>query len=465
MMRSKWIMIGMAGCALAGGIWWSQTAKPRAEAKAAASQSQALLTLPAGGASQTDQQISKWQNLIRLNPKDPLGWVSLGDVLMQKGRETADASYYTHAERAYTKALEQKANHIDALHGLAWVYSVRHEFEKSIEWARKVIAADPKNNLAYGLLGDAAVEMGQYEQALDHYQKMLDLRPDISSYSRGAHLLWLTGDIQSAGVLMAKAIKVGAPYGENTAWCRAQLAMMYFHNGLLIPAEKFLEQSLKQTPNNYHLLLTMGKFKAARKDYTAAIESLKKAIAIAPQHEALVALGDLYTLTGKKTEAEQQFAQVEAMHQLLKANGVQGDSQMARFYADHDRNLPEALAMAQEEYKTRPNVYVMDTLAWTLYKNGRYAEARDLIEKALKRKTPDPSLYFHAGMIYAKMGRIAPAQTYLSKALNLNPNFHPLDARAAQDAMERLARQPHNNTVVSQNSNQETNAWDAQFRH
>ena len=46
----------------------------------------------------------------------------------------------------------------------------------------------PTARRAYGLLGDAAVEMGDYEAAFKHYQKMLDIRPDLSSYSRGAHL-------------------------------------------------------------------------------------------------------------------------------------------------------------------------------------------------------------------------------------------------------------------------------------
>ena len=43
-------------------------------------------------------------------------------------------------------------------------------------------------------LGYAAVEMGDYEAAFTHYQRMLDIRPDLASYARGAHLLFLTGD-------------------------------------------------------------------------------------------------------------------------------------------------------------------------------------------------------------------------------------------------------------------------------
>ena len=65
------------------------------------------------------------------------------------------------------------------------------------------------------------------------YQQMLDIRPDISSYSRGAHLLWLTGDKRKATWLMYKAILTGAPYAENTAWCQTQLALILFNSGAI----------------------------------------------------------------------------------------------------------------------------------------------------------------------------------------------------------------------------------------
>lgn len=388
--------------------------------------------------SPTDQAIARWTARVKQTSQDDSAWVHLGNALMQKARETSDASYYGRAEPVFQKALSLQPKNVAALTGIAWVYGARHEFEQSLEWANQAIAIDPKNQAAYGLLGDAALEMGQYDKAFEHYQKMLDIRPDLSSYSRGAYLLYLTGDIRKATWLMQKAIAAGAPYAENTAWCRAQLTLMLWNNGALLPAEQVLEAALKQTPNNYHLLTAMGKIKASRKDYRAAIDYYQKAIAIAPQHEAVVALGDLYTLTGQKDEAEKQFALVAEIHKLNKANGVRGDAQMARFYADHDRNLPAALKIAEEEYKARPNVFAADTLGWCYYKNGRYEEAKKAIKEALSQRTPDANILFHAGLIYAKLDDRRLAQQYLYQALSLNPNFHPVYVSVAADALKQL---------------------------
>jgi len=100
--------------------------------------------------------------------------------------------------------------------GMAWVNGGRHEFEASIDWSRKVLAMDPKNPAAYGLIGDAAVEMGDYDEAYDQYQKMLDIKPDLSSYGRSAHLLQITGDTRRATWLMMKGVAAGShpPAGQ-----------------------------------------------------------------------------------------------------------------------------------------------------------------------------------------------------------------------------------------------------------
>ena len=148
------------------------------------------------------------------------------------------------------------------------------------------------------MLGDAHTEMGDTETAYNDYQKMLDLKPDAGSYSRGAHLLFITGDVNRAVMLMAKAIQAGGPYAENTAWFRAQLALMLFNNGNLLAAQNTIEAAYKLNPKNYWVLFVSGKVRAAKKDYPGAIDFYKQAVAIAPQHDALAALGDLYRLTG-----------------------------------------------------------------------------------------------------------------------------------------------------------------------
>jgi tetratricopeptide (TPR) repeat protein len=100
-----------------------------------------------------------------------------------------------------------------------------------------------------------------------------------------------------------------------------------------------------------------------------------------------------------------------------------------------EQKRTEALKMTEEELKFRKDIYGYDAYAWCLYKNGRYSEAAESMQKALRMKTPDPMLYFHAGMISSALDRNAEARKYLQKAIKLNPHFHPLFAKVAVDKL------------------------------
>jgi hypothetical protein len=61
-----------------------------------------------------------------------------------------------------------------------------------------------------------------------------------------------------------------------------------------------------------------------------------------------------------------------------------------------------------------------------------------MIHRALKPGTPDASIHFHAGMIYARLGNRPLAQRHLYQALNLNPRFHPTQPQLAADTLRDL---------------------------
>jgi tetratricopeptide (TPR) repeat protein len=397
--------------------------------------------------------VETWQRRTRERPEDVAAWVKLGDAWMQRSRDRAGEPCYTQAEAAYRRAHELVPKHAGALVGRAWVCNSRHLFDEGRRWARAALAVEPKLPEAFALLGDAAVEAGDYDEAFEHYQTCLDLRPDLSAYARAAHLLWLTGDARRARALMRQAVTAGSPHADNVAWCRAELALMMFHTGALLPADKELERALVETPQNPHVLAAMGRIKMARKEYARAIEFYEQAQSILPQHATLAALTDLYALTGETEKAEALFTRVRAFHAAHgaghahdhatgpDASHVHGNVELARFLADQNRDVAEGLREAEAARTESRSVPVLDTLAWCYYRNGRIGEARKAIQKALRWRTPDAAILFHAGMIYAAAGDRLAAQKHLYQALNLNPHFHPVQAEIASQTLAQLSAQ------------------------
>jgi tetratricopeptide (TPR) repeat protein len=378
-------------------------------------------------------------------PFAPVGsdaWVRLGDLLMQRARDTVRHDFAA-ASNAYSEALELDPSHARARLGMAWVKNSEHDFAAGKQWAEKALEIDPNLQDAYCLIGDGAMELGDYDGALKHFQKALKLRADLASYSRAAHLMWLTGQSGRARLTMQRAIDAGGPFPENTAWCRAELATMHFLDGATLAAEKQLEIALREATRNPRVLAAHGRILAAKQDWSGATAAYRKSAEVTPTHDALAALADVLIASGDNEGERAQVERVIAFHSShahqhdghTHVHGP-GNAQLALFLADHDRDLDLALAEAEAACKSFPNIAAFDALAWCQFKKGNHEAARETMRKALAWRTPDPLLHFHAGMIEAAMGDAQKSRAHLSRALQLNPRFHP---RHAQVAVEKLA--------------------------
>jgi tetratricopeptide (TPR) repeat protein len=374
----------------------------------------------------------------RKEPTKPKVWSDVGDALAQRLRDTGDQTFYAIAEKAYRRALSLDPKNVAALNGMAWVTGGAHKFDESMSWANQSLAVEPQNADAYGILGDANVELGDYDLAFTQYQKMMDLRPDLSSWSRGSYLLWLTGDTFKAENLMQQAIRSGGAFAENTAWCRAKLAMMYFHEGSFESAAQTLEPSLRSKTKNPHVLLAAAQIAVATDEMAVAEQYYKLILEGGPQHDALVGLGDLHAAKGEMEKAEKYYKQADDLHAANLVGKVHDHTKMALFLADHDRNLVEAMRLAEQDKLTR-NVLSADTLAWVYFKNGENQKAIAVIKVALSRNTPDSTIHYHAGMIALQAGDTDSALRHLQIATSMNPKFSLLQAPQARAALERIA--------------------------
>jgi len=392
----------------------------------------------------TDQQIGYYQQMLKRNPRNATALLGLGDALIRKARETGDPSYFNRAEEALKKSLDITPKNFRAARALAYVFYSRHEFGPAAAQARRAVEMNPEDGDSYGILGDALLEVGQYAEAEAAYDYMIELEQSLYSYSRRAGLKSMGGDSAAAIADLERAVALGKATqqpSESIAWAEWQLGMEYFAVGDLSKSQDYFQQSLDSYPNYYRALASLAQLRFAQEQYGDAIKLYEKAIAILPMPDYIAALGDIYAKSGRRKEAQRQFELVEYIGRLNEINKVLYNRELAYFYADHDIKPREGLELALRELEYRRDIYAYDVVAWNLYRNGKFEEARTAIDQALRLGTQDAKLFFHAGMIYSSLGEKTKAKEFLSGALGINPYFHPIFAETAAENLARMERE------------------------
>jgi Tfp pilus assembly protein PilF len=103
----------------------------------------------------------------------------------------------------------------------------------------------------------------------------------------------------------------------------------------------------------------------------------------------------------------------------------------AYFLSLEGRNLERALTMVSHAIAlSENNSTFLDTMAWVLYKLGRYAEAKKYMQQALSLdRSRSAELALHYGDILHALGEDFMAKTYWRKALERGAKKEEIEKR------------------------------------
>ncbi len=397
-----------------------------------------LQPVKTGQATMSDRNIRAAQEVVEKQPDDPKGYNMLSAAFMQKARETGDFSLNARAEESLKHSFRVAPDNYDGTKLQAALLLNYHRFSEALQTSQRAQAINPRDHEIYGAMVDALVELGDYKRAVDTAQKMVDLRPDTASYSRVSYLRELHGDTKGAIEAMKMATESANPQNpESGAWCRVHLGDELVKDGKLSEAEREYDHALYSFPDYHLALAAKARARYAAGDTDSAVTFYKRAIERVPLPDYIAALGDLYAKLGRAEEAKQQYEQVMFIEKMGAASETYS-RQLALFWADHDTNLDEALAIAERERAARNDIYSADALAWCLFKKGRFEEAKTASDEALRLNTRDARLLYHAGMIALATGDKQKGAEYLKKSLAINPSFDILQAEVAREKLKSL---------------------------
>ena len=414
-MNWRYAVLLLGGCTLAVlgiGLWKTKMQQLRSPAsnenKGSVSSRDitpcAIALAPHKGDEEIDREIKRLQDQARSNPERANSMKRLGWAFIAKARLSYDPGYYKLGEQCALCIRSKNDDDPDALLLQGHILQSLHKFKDAEPIARKLVMIR-NEAFDYGLLGDILMEQGRLTEAVTAYQKMIDLKPDLQSYTRVAHIRWLKGDLDGSIEVMRMAVTSGNPRdAEPTAWAYTRLGIYELQAGDPEIATESAEIAFQFAPNYAAALLLRGRILLAQGKAEEAIESLQHAAALTRLPEYEWTLADALRETGHPQAAE------EVERSLIRDGAMNDPRTFSLYLATRGQEVQKALHLAQDELNTRADVFTIDALAWALNANGRVPEALKYSKKTLTEGTQDARLFYHAGRIALAAGDYADAE-------------------------------------------------------
>jgi tetratricopeptide (TPR) repeat protein len=388
------------------------------------------------GAS-TDQRIAILQRAVRDGIGGAQGYALLGGAYLQKNRETGDPSYYSRAERSFDAALRRDPRNLNAVLGAGTLAGARHDFREQLRRGLEAHRLEPELAAPYTVMSDGQIELGRYQAAARTIQRLVDLKPNLASYTRTAYYLELRGDLDEAVRVMRLAVSAGAEIPENLAYVQTMLGDLQLQRGRPAAALAAYKDALRQLPGYGRAETGVARVENARGDLAGAARRLQGVAQRLPVTTSLILLAETDMARGDERSAEIDLDVVRTQQRLLRAAGARPDAELVLFEADHG-DAQTAVELGRRLWADAPSVRSADALGRALTRAGRPAEGLTWARRALRVGSRDPLFHLHAGIAAKAAGQPGVAARELRTALAGRAALSPLKVREARAALRAV---------------------------
>ncbi len=269
-----------------------------------------------------------YRDVLKIKPRDGRAAYGLGNIYFDQQR-------WEEAESSYREAVQWSPTNVDGLVALSVVLvqtragaSNAKRFAEAEGFARRAVAAEPKNAVAWDRLGVALQARGVWSKETEHaYRRAVELDPQFAvAYAHLARLLNKTGRPVDAVPLYDQAGRLAKDPATLNLIAESLQAEQQWAN-----SEPVLKRALELDARNPTTLLMMGRMLSVFKRYAEAEPYLKLATEVSPRaFEPHHLLGSTYLAMDRYEEAEVTyeralgFASPGDRKQLAGAYGLEG---------------------------------------------------------------------------------------------------------------------------------------------
>lgn len=287
----------------------------------------------------------------------------------------------------------------------------------------------PRSSTIFTLIGALQESDKNFAGARASYARALELEPkNLEAVRRLALVDVRSGRGRDA---IAQMNALVAP-GDASAATLLTAAAGYYAAGDAAKAEAVLLRALERDPKNQTAYSLLGRLYQqqnrradARRQYEQLLTKNPRSV---PAH---MMLGILAEAEGRRDEAAQSYEKALSINPdaALAANNL------AWIYVSTDRNLEQALSLAQTAKRLMPDdPGVNDTIGWIYVRKGMATLAIPPLERAVQAMPEEPIFNYHLGQAYLNAEQLGRARPLLAKAA-----ASPVPFEGIEEAKKALA--------------------------
>jgi tetratricopeptide (TPR) repeat protein len=350
------------------------------------------------------------------------------------------------ADAVFQMLLEKDPRQLDAALGRAQIALTAHQIDRADQMVTAVLKRNDNLPEAHNMKGVVLLLRKNNNDARNEFARAIQLQPRyVTPYLYLAIMARQSGDFAGAAA-QYKSVTQIAPHLPTGYLGEAEALTMQHREPDALNVLNSWKSADPSTLLPYKVIAEVDLSDHKPKD---AVHELKAALAKSPHDSgALALLGDAYCALGDIPAAATQYdAAIAANHANssaaaslgeLEAAAGQNDRALLHFrmaleadpnnalaandaawlLADQNKNLDEALRLAQLAVKVSPRYAdAYDTLGWVQYRQGKYVAAVATLKRAETLNPSSPDVAAHLGLAYSKSGHKQEALSELNRAL------------------------------------------------
>ena len=355
-------------------------------------------------------------------------------------------------ERAYAGILRYDSTRVDVLYNLALLYQRMNKRDQAIDIYRRILSSqEAVPSRVYMSLGEIYIDKGQYEEAMDVFQKLITLNPEEAF---GYYGLGLTKEAvkDTSGAIenYRKSIDLLPEFAES----REQLGRLYFSKGMWNEALELFTKAVALDSSNIANWLLLGEIYWEKRDSILAVETYTDIKRRFPQDwRPYFNMGQIYLDTRQPELAFHEFKNViqfsEETHlgwlysgismllqdsleasvlYLEKALSIVPEDPLGNFYLgsafDQLNRTEEAIPFYKNAIRVRSKwMAALSALAGAYDKLKMYVYSDSVFQQAIQLDSESALLLNNYGYSLSERGiRLEEAMTMAQKALSKDPD-------------------------------------------